>query len=600
MNILQMEDMVKGLPDQVLMQEAQMPSGQIPQFLALSEVQRRQEMRQKLQAPPEATVADQILQGGIASAMPQQGPQQPPAPPQSMPQGQQMGPPQAPMMAYGGGRMPYAMAGGGMVPSGIVKMQNLGQVPGMTYPGVMSGQGDPIRQLELMRQMALVSGDIETARAAEAQLKSLISEKTGPLDSFSGIDALLNLRDTGSTGLGFTDTATSLLEPPPVEPAPAAAGPTPPTGRRGRMPTTVDIQSSVEPMRRRGPAPVPAEEPVPAEITAAPPAVATPPAAAPAAAPAGVAPDATAMGTPAPTDIASMMAATTGAMGPAYQSLLGMMPDVPRDNTALMALMPTQEQFDALKTDFSPFIQQVQQRGEERVKRYEESIKDIEERMKRERLGAVLTTLGSSLFAGEGAMGLEKAGTIAQQIGKEMRQEIGTERRAMEAARDTAADRALALQIQQVTSDKDAQREFLKSKNDFQKLVFQVELDRGKERRESERSAINLAANLATNTLSRLRTMEEQNNLNLRSFINAMGDEGKIINELLETSVGLTPEEKIKQYNTMMESRIRGYGALFSDIDVEAVISALKQKPATTTGATTQQSSDGFGKLTTR
>jgi len=504
------------------------------------------------------------------------------------------------MSSIGGPNIPGGMFRGGMVPSGIVKMQNLGQVPGMTYPGVMSGQGDPIRQLELMRQMALVSGDIETARAAEAQLKSLIREKTGPLDSFSGIDALLNLRDTGSTGLGFIDTATSLLEPPPVEPAPPAEGPTPPTGRRGRMPTTVDIQSSVEPMRRRGPAPVPAEEPVPTEITAAPPAVATPSVAAPiaasAAAPADVAPDATAMGTPAPTDIASMMAATTGAMGPAYQSFLGMMPNVPRDNTALMALMPTQEQFDALKTDFSPFIQQVQQRGEERVKRYEESIKDIEERMKRERLGAVLTTLGSSLFAGEGAMGLEKAGTIAQQIGKEMRQEIGTERRAMEAARDTAADKALALQIQQVTSDKDAQREFLKSKNDFQKLVFQVEQDRGKEERQARRDAINLASSLATNTLSLLRTLKEQNQLNLRSFITAMGNEGKMINELLETSVGLTQEEKIKQYNTMMESRIRGYGALFSDIDVEAVISALRQKPATTAGAAQQGERDPLSK----
>jgi hypothetical protein len=116
MNILQMEDLVKGMPDEMLMQEAQMPSGQIPQFLALSEVQRRKEMRDKFQAPPQATVADQIMQGGIASAMPQQPPQGGMAPPQGAP----MGAPQGPVMAYGGGRMPYGMADGGAVPGGPI------------------------------------------------------------------------------------------------------------------------------------------------------------------------------------------------------------------------------------------------------------------------------------------------------------------------------------------------------------------------------------------------------------------------------------------------------------------------------------------------
>jgi len=520
MNILQMEDMVKGLPDQILMQEAQMPSGQIPQFLALSEVQRRQEMRQKLQAPPEATVADQILQGGIASAMPQQGPQQPPAPPQGMPQGM---PPQ--------GQPPAMMYGGGMVPSGIVRMQNLGQVP---------NESPALRRVRIQNEIInarLAGADPRVIKELEDQLRILTPAGTLSAGAAAQQGAMNQPMFEAMNIAPTMETPTVSMDQP-------------------------EFDLSLPPAAQTAPVP--------------------------AAAPAGVASDATAMGTPAPTDIASMMAATTGAMGPAYQSLLGMMPNVPRDNTALMELMPTQEQFDALKTDFSPFIQQVQQRGEERVKRYEESIKDIEERMKRERLGAVLTTLGSSLFAGEGAMGLEKAGAIAQQIGKEMRQEIGTERRAMEAARDTAADKALALQIQQVTSDKDAQREFLKSKNDFQKLVFQVEQDRGKEERQARRDAINLASSLATNTLSRLRTLEEQNQLNLRSFITAMGNEGKIINELLETSVGLTPEEKINQYNTMMESRIRGFGALFPNIDVEAVISALSQKPATTAGATQQ------------
>ena len=50
MNILEAEDMVKGLPDQVLFQYAQNPPPQIPQYLAVSEVQRRQDMRQRFQA----------------------------------------------------------------------------------------------------------------------------------------------------------------------------------------------------------------------------------------------------------------------------------------------------------------------------------------------------------------------------------------------------------------------------------------------------------------------------------------------------------------------------------------------------------------------
>ena len=108
MNILEMEDMVKGLPDQVLTQYAQFPDPQIPQFLALSEMQRRQDMRQRFQAQQqgmEPTVKDQILQGGIASAMPPDGMappmdqgMAPPMAPQG-PMGPEMGPPQGPIMA---------------------------------------------------------------------------------------------------------------------------------------------------------------------------------------------------------------------------------------------------------------------------------------------------------------------------------------------------------------------------------------------------------------------------------------------------------------------------------------------------------------------
>jgi hypothetical protein len=99
MNILQTEDLVKGLPDERLMQEAQSPSGQVPQFLLISEVQRRADMRKRYQADqaeqPQGTVTDQILNQGIMGTQPpiQQPPpgqgMPPPNMPQQLPQGQQ-------------------------------------------------------------------------------------------------------------------------------------------------------------------------------------------------------------------------------------------------------------------------------------------------------------------------------------------------------------------------------------------------------------------------------------------------------------------------------------------------------------------------------
>jgi hypothetical protein len=269
------------------------------------------------------------------------------------------------------------------------------------------------------------------------------------------------------------------------------------------------------------------------------------------------------------------------------------MPSGPSNRQSLQNLRPEQSQFDELKADLSPFIKEVERRGAESVGRYEQSIKDIEDRMKKERLGAVLTTLGANLMAGEGALGLEKAGALAQQMGKEARQEISAERRAMESARERSADQTLNLQLQQVTSDKEAQKEFLRANREFEKLAFQTEVEAGKEDRQARRDVMQLAASLATNTVSRLRTLEEQNALNTRSFINAMTDESKIVLDMVNASVGLKPEDRISQYNKLMASKIRAYGALFPGIDTQAVISALSQD--TGTQGSTASESDPLG-----
>ena len=142
MNILQQEDLIKGAPDDLLIQEAKAPTGQVPQYLVISEIQRRKDMRERFasqEEQPSQTVADQIVAEasppqGIGALQPQMPPQMPTeAPMGAMPPSGGMPPPQIPpemmaaqaapmapppqMMAAGGGMMPYRrMAGGGMIP----------------------------------------------------------------------------------------------------------------------------------------------------------------------------------------------------------------------------------------------------------------------------------------------------------------------------------------------------------------------------------------------------------------------------------------------------------------------------------------------------
>jgi hypothetical protein len=123
-NLLEIEDMVKGLPDQMLLQQAQAPSGQIPQFLLVSEIQRRSDMRKKYeaqQAQPEATVADQIVQEGIMSTRP---PMQPQMPMQQMPMEQPMMPPMG--QPQGIAALPSPEMG--MAEGGIVRMREGGDM----------------------------------------------------------------------------------------------------------------------------------------------------------------------------------------------------------------------------------------------------------------------------------------------------------------------------------------------------------------------------------------------------------------------------------------------------------------------------------------
>jgi hypothetical protein len=73
MNIIELQDSLKDLPDSALMQEMQMPTGTAPQFLVLSELKRRKRMRDDFQRRQNAdmkTVAEEVV---TAAGAPQEG-----------------------------------------------------------------------------------------------------------------------------------------------------------------------------------------------------------------------------------------------------------------------------------------------------------------------------------------------------------------------------------------------------------------------------------------------------------------------------------------------------------------------------------------------
>ena len=172
MDILEIEDVLKGLPDQALMQEAQQPTGQVPQYMIVSEIQRRSKMRKRFEAQkeqPSTTVAEQILTGGVASVAPPPPqmmgamgmPQQPPAPPQQPPMGQQQPPmppqqmpPQQPPMPQQGAPMPppVQMFEGGETkysnPQGLIVQALEEGVPGSVLIQQVPQFADLINRLE--------------------------------------------------------------------------------------------------------------------------------------------------------------------------------------------------------------------------------------------------------------------------------------------------------------------------------------------------------------------------------------------------------------------------------------------------------------------
>ena len=82
MNIIQQQDRLKSLPEEVLIEYIANPTGEVPTFLALGEIERRKVMRNKYaaQQAEQPPVSEQIVQESMAARMPQAMPQPPMAP----------------------------------------------------------------------------------------------------------------------------------------------------------------------------------------------------------------------------------------------------------------------------------------------------------------------------------------------------------------------------------------------------------------------------------------------------------------------------------------------------------------------------------------
>ena len=133
MNITQLSEHLKDIPQNTLVGYAQNPNSVVPQFLALAEIQRRQQLQGATQ-PPQSTVANDVL----AQANPQPvAPMQQPMPPQGIAQI-----PQQPAPEQMAQQLPENQPGVSQLPSGMPK--------GMAAGGIVAfaGGGQPAPEVE--------------------------------------------------------------------------------------------------------------------------------------------------------------------------------------------------------------------------------------------------------------------------------------------------------------------------------------------------------------------------------------------------------------------------------------------------------------------
>ena len=156
MNILQLQDRLKGLPDQALVNYVEQPMGEVPIYLALGELQRRKEMKERFQASQadKPSVAEQL----VAEAKPMQMGLGAMAPQQMMPEGQGVGAPQPTPQID-----PRQMAASGIAANpqsavGSPAMMKEGGIVGYQTGGITGYSDEFIKMLEEQAKQGVGTG----------------------------------------------------------------------------------------------------------------------------------------------------------------------------------------------------------------------------------------------------------------------------------------------------------------------------------------------------------------------------------------------------------------------------------------------------------
>lgn len=548
MNILEAEDMVKGLPDQVLFQYAQNPPPQIPQFLAISEVQRRQDMRQRFQARQggnEPTVKDQILQGIASAGGPPQGAPPGAAPPGAPMQQPMTGAPMPPAGMYQGGQVPYRMQQGRTVPSQADVEAALRTPPYLRTP----------EQRELIR-----------AVRSEGATMSRLNQVLGPLNQM--VEGVRGGQPSPEPGLpaaaAAIATPSTASTPPPMEAAVMPRGPL----ARGAVnpPQLRDTTSAAAPL-----------------VDTVAPTVPAAPVAAPAAAP--VAPPTV------PADAYSQRFDNLLSRLPqVYGAIQGIMPQGGGVNMAdLQQFAPTKEDYASpeLIARREELQTQLQEMGRSRraedialAQRYlseaEAPIKQSQEEARKSAIASTLMRLGAGVMAGKPEQGLASAAESVESIMSRAREQASAERRAArqdfrtaeraatQAERSTA-DAAFQLQAQNITADEAKQREFVRDQKQFAQWTYGVMRDAGRDARAAQSEAVRLSIGVAQAIDQAIDQATREANITDRQYAQTFGSIYKeVLNTIKEGGVDeegneitYTPEQILEVAATKTQELLR-------------------------------------------
>ena len=171
-NILEQEDIVKGLPDAALDSEMQQPSGQIPQFLILSEIHRRTEMRNNFAANEDDLSTPIVSQMLAASSASRQGLGTPMGQPSPMDQASPVPSMPSPSPAIPVGGVPQGLGGMG------VQLASTGGVVGMAEAGRVYGPSNMVDAVDAAINMLRAEGR-DASVYSQAELRRMGEEILG-------------------------------------------------------------------------------------------------------------------------------------------------------------------------------------------------------------------------------------------------------------------------------------------------------------------------------------------------------------------------------------------------------------------------------------